>query len=161
MTPFLKYTLVSLVLFLFLTALGFRFWKPRNTTTVTLSSQTETQFVTDAQLLDTLYRTFKIAIKGTDPIALVQAKGNFQGKLSEMQQKPPAITATDTIFRRVIRNYYSSMKINEEAIQNQKGLAAKKQELNDKIEQLTRLNQRLEGRIDMISSQPSPAPIAK
>ncbi|MEZ4905215.1 MAG: hypothetical protein R2822_27420 [Spirosomataceae bacterium] len=53
------------------------------------------------------------------------------------------------------------MKINEEAVQNQKTLIAQKQELNDKIEQLTRLNQRLEARIDILSTQPPPATTPK
>jgi hypothetical protein len=159
MSPFLKYILVSLLLFGLLTAISYRFMKPRSVGKAALSSQTETQFTTDAQLLDTLYRSFRVAIKGTDQSAMAQTKSNLQGRLSEMQKRPATATALDTVFRRVIRNYYSLIKVNEEAVSNQKDLVAKKQAYKDQIEQLTQSNQLIRQQIMIISSQPPPAPV--
>ncbi|WP_428658436.1 hypothetical protein [Runella sp.] len=158
MSPFLKYLLVSLLFFVLLTAISYRFLKPRSAGKTALSSQTEAQFTTDAQLLDTLYRSFKLAIKGTDQSILAQTKGNLQGRLSEMQKRPAAATSLDTVFRRVIRNYYSLIKVNEEAVTNQKDLVTKKQAYKDQIEQLTQSNQLIRQQIMIISSQPPPPP---
>ncbi|MDF7820372.1 hypothetical protein P1X15_22310 [Runella sp. MFBS21] len=162
-TPFWKYLLVGLLFFGLLTLLCYRLWAPQNksVTTTELSTQSEEDFVINAQLMDTLYRSYRVAVKGTDPIAAVQARGIFQGKLSEMQKKPATSNEGDSLFRRVIRNYYGVIKVNEEAIQNQKGLATQKLELKDKIDQLTRMNQRLERQIDNISLQPLPSQGAK
>lgn len=159
MSPFLKYILVSLLFFGLLTAISYRFMKPRAVGKAALSSQTETQFTTDAQLLDTLYRSFRVAIKGTDQSALAQSKSQLQGRLSEMQKRPAAATALDTVFRRVIRNYYSLIKVNEEAVSNQKDLVAKKIAYKDQIEQLTQSNQLIRQQIMIISSQPPPTPV--
>ncbi len=158
-TPFWKYLLVGLLFFGLLALLCYRLWAPQNksVTTTELSTQSEEDFVINAQLMDTLYRSYRVAVKGTDPIAAVQARGIFQGKLSEMQKKPATSNEGDSLFRSVIRNYYGVIKVNEEAIQNQKGLATQKLELKDKIDQLTRMNQRLERQIDNISLQPLPS----
>lgn len=158
-TPFWKYLLVGLLFFGLLALLCYRLWTPQNksVTTTELSTQSEEDFVINAQLMDTLYRSYRVAVKGTDPIAAVQARGIFQGKLSEMQKQPATSNEGDSLFRRVIRNYYGVIKVNEEAIQNQKGLATQKLELKDKIDQLTRMNQRLERQIDNISLQPLPS----
>jgi hypothetical protein len=158
MTPFLKYGLINLLFFILLTAVGYRLLKPRSVGKAMVSSQTEAQILTEAQLSDTLYRTYKLALKGTDPIALVQAKGNFQVKMLELKQRPLTIAPLDSIFWKMARNYRSLITLNDSAIRNQKELVAQKQGMKDKIEKLTRLKERAEGLIDNLSIQPIQSP---
>jgi arsenate reductase-like glutaredoxin family protein len=122
------------------------------------SSQPEDRILTEAQLSDTLYRTYKLALKGADPIALVQAKGNFQVKMLELKQRPLTAAALDSVFYKVARNYRSLIPLNEDKIKDQKELEAKKQSYKDLIEQLTKSNARLDQTITIISSQPPPQP---
>ncbi|MFN8344201.1 MAG: hypothetical protein U0X91_04320 [Spirosomataceae bacterium] len=158
MTPFFKYLLINLVIFGLLTIISYRFLKPRQIEKTALPAQIEAQFVTDAALLDTLYRSYKVSLKGTDPIAFVQAKGNFQGKLSEMAKRPKQGTDLDTLFRKVLRRYYFTILLNDSLSKTQKELAGKKLMMKENIEKLTRLKERLEGQIDNISVQPLPTP---
>ncbi len=160
MSPFLKYILVSLLLFGLLTAISYRFLNPRSAGKTALSSQTEARFLTDVQLLDTLYRSFRIAIKGTDQSALAQTKSNLQERLGEMQKRPAEATVLDTVFRRVVRNYKFLILVNEEAVANQKEIVAKKQAYKDQIERLTQDNQFLKLQIATMQSQPPPSPVA-
>jgi hypothetical protein len=146
------------VIFGLLTVIIYRYLKPRQVEKAALPAQVEAQFVTDAQLLDTLYRSYKIAVKGTDPIAFVQAKGNFQGKLSEMAKRPKQGTDLDTLFRKVLRRYYFTIVLNDSLTKTQKELAGKKLMMKENVEKLTRLKERLEGQIDNLSVQPPPAP---
>lgn len=158
MTPFFKYLLVSLVFFTLLTAVSYRLLKPRSVGKAVLSSQTEEQILNDAQLSDTLYRTYKLALKGTDPIALVQAKGNFQVKMLELKQRTLTTAPLDSIFWKMARNYRSLISLNDDKMKNQKELDAKKQSYKDLIEQLTKSNERLDRDITIILSQPPPQP---
>lgn len=158
MTPFLKYILINLLFFVLLTAVGYRFLKTRPTEKAVSSSQPEDRILTEAQLSDTLYRTYKLALKGADPIALVQAKGNFQVKMLELKQRPLTAAALDSVFYKVARNYRSLIPLNEDKIKDQKELEAKKQSYKDLIEQLTKSNARLDQTITIISSQPPPQP---
>lgn len=158
MTPFLKYSLINLLFLVLLTAAGYRFLKTRSAEKTVVSAQTEAQILEEAQLSDTLYRTYKLALKGTDPIALVQAKGNFQVKMLELKQRPLTANPLDSIFGKVARNYRSLITVNEDKLKNQKGLDAKKQSYKDLIEQLTKSNARLDQTITIISSQPPPQP---
>lgn len=91
MSPFLKYILVSLLFFGLLTAISYRFLNPRSAGKAALSSQTEARFLTDVQLLDTLYRSFRMAIKGTDQSALVQTKVLFKNNLLQCKNAPPRL----------------------------------------------------------------------
>jgi len=158
MTPFFKYILINLLFFVLLTVVGYRFLKTRPTEKAVSSSQPEDRILTEAQLSDTLYRTYKIALKGADPIALVQAKGNFQVKMLELKQRPITTAALDSVFYKVARNYRSLIPLNEDKIKDQKALEAKKQSYKDLIEQLTKSNARLDQTITIISSQPPPQP---
>lgn len=158
MTSFFKYSLINLLFFILLTAVGYRLLKPRSVGKAMLSSQTEEQILNEAQLSDTLYRIYKVALKGTDPIALVQAKGNFQVKMLELKQRPLTTAALDSIFWKMARNYHSLITVNDATIRNQKGLVAQKQEMKDRIEKLTRLKERTEDLIDNLSIQPIQAP---
>ncbi len=160
MSPFLKYILVSLLFFGLLTAISYRFLNPRSAGKAALSSQTEARFLTDVQLLDTLYRSFRMAIKGTDQSALVQTKSTLQEQLNEMQKRPAEATVLDTVFRRVVRNYKFLILVNEEAVANQKDIVAKKQAYKDQIERLTQDNQFLKLQIATMQSQPPPPPVA-
>ena len=161
MTPFLKYGLINLLFFILLTAVGYRLLKPRSVGKAMVSSQTEAQILNDAQLSDTLYRTYKLALKGTDPIALVQAKGNFQVKMLELKQRPLTTAPLDSIFWKMARNYRSLISLNEDKIKNQKKLDTNKQSYKDLIEQFTKSNERLDQTITIISSQPPPPAIPK
>lgn len=158
MTPFLKYSLINLLFLILLTAAGYRFLKTRSVEKTVLSSQTEDRILEDAQQSDTLYRTYKLALKGTDPIALVQAKGNFQVKMLELKQRPLTATPLDSIFGKMARNYRSLVSLNEDKMKNQKALDDKKQSYKDLIEQLTKSNARLDQTITIISAQPPPQP---
>jgi hypothetical protein len=158
MTPFLKYSLINLLFLVLLTAAGYRFLKTRSAEKTVVSSQPEDRILEDAQQSDTLYRTYKLALKGTDPIALVQAKGNFQVKMLELKQRPLTTAPLDSIFGKMARNYYSLITVNENKMKNQKALEVQKLEMKDKIEKLTRLKERTEGLIDNLSIQPIQAP---
>lgn len=158
MTPFFKYSLINLLVFILLTAVGYRLLKPRSVGKAMLSSQTEEQILNEAQLSDTLYRIYKVALKGTDPIALVQAKGNFQVKMLELKQRSLTAAPLDSIFWKMTRNYRSLISLNEDKMKNQKNLDANKQSYKDLIEQLTKSNERLDRDITIILSQP-PSPV--
>lgn len=158
MTPFLKYSLINLLFLILLTAAGYRFLKTRSAEKAVLSSQPEDRILEDAQQSDTLYRTYKLALKGTDPIALVQAKGNFQVKMLELKQRPLTATPLDSIFGKMARNYYSLITVNENKMKDQKALDDKKHSYKDLIEQLTKSNARLDQTITIIAAQPPPQP---
>ena len=158
MTPFFKYILINLLFFILLMAVGYRLLKPRSVGKAMSSSQTEEEILNEAQLSDTLYRTYKLALKGTDPIALVQAKGNFQVKMMELKQRSLTAAPLDSIFWKMGRNYRSLISLNEDKMKNQKNLDANKQSYKDLIEQLTKSNERLDRDITIILSQSPPQP---
>ena len=152
MTPFLKYILVSLLFFVLLTAVSYRFLKPQSS----FSSHAEKQITADAQQLDTLSRAFKLAVQGEDKSALAQTKGNFQAKLKEMYLRSSALKALDTT---IIRNYSSLIALNQTMVTNKKQLADLKQKYRDEIDKLTSDNQFIQVQIANISIQPLPAPV--
>jgi hypothetical protein len=70
MTPFLKYSLINLLFLVLLTAAGYRFLKTRSAEKTIVSSQLEDRILEDAQQSDTLYRTYKLALKYVKPIRI-------------------------------------------------------------------------------------------